>query len=151
MHWNCPLNLRFMQHLEDALNVSLCGHFLIVLVSMCFAAFSLVTVQYKNRCMLLHYKIVNYEMWRFDYARFASKFDLSFPGRQTYRHLCMCLCESLYINIKQNIAHFCIMTAYHYVIKWEGQHWRMWLVRKCHIFTHYLIKQHFKKKKSYSK
>ena len=37
-----------MQELEDALNVSLCGHFLIVLAVMCFAAFSLVTVRYKN-------------------------------------------------------------------------------------------------------
>ena len=37
-----------MQYLEDALSVSLCGHFVIVLVVMCFAAFSLVTVQYKN-------------------------------------------------------------------------------------------------------
>jgi len=41
-----------MQQLEDALNLSLCGHFLIVLVEMCFCAFSLVTVQYKNCCML---------------------------------------------------------------------------------------------------
>jgi len=37
-------------------------------------------------------------------GRFASKFDLGFPGRQIYRHLCMCmriivchLCVSLYI------------------------------------------------------
>jgi len=40
-----------MQHLEDALNVSLCGHFLILLVAMCFAAFSVVTVGYKNVCI----------------------------------------------------------------------------------------------------
>jgi len=37
-----------MQQLEDALNVSLCGHFLIALATMCFAAFSVVTVQYKT-------------------------------------------------------------------------------------------------------
>jgi len=43
-----PLIYRFLQNLEDALNVSLCGHFLIVLVAMCFTAFSAVTVQYKN-------------------------------------------------------------------------------------------------------
>jgi thiosulfate reductase cytochrome b subunit len=42
---------RFMQQLEDALNVSLCGHFLILLAAMCFTAFSIVTVQYKNCCM----------------------------------------------------------------------------------------------------
>jgi len=41
-----------MQHLEEALNVSLCGHFLILVVAMCFAAFSVVTVQYKKRGML---------------------------------------------------------------------------------------------------
>jgi hypothetical protein len=39
---------RFMQEVEDALNVSLCGHFLIMLATMCFAAFSVVTVQYKS-------------------------------------------------------------------------------------------------------
>jgi hypothetical protein len=37
-----------MQQLEDAMNVSLCGHFVISLIAMCFAAFSVVTVQYKN-------------------------------------------------------------------------------------------------------
>jgi hypothetical protein len=37
-----------MQHFEEALNVSLCGHFLILLVTMCFDAFSLVMVLYKN-------------------------------------------------------------------------------------------------------
>jgi len=51
-----------MQHMEDALNVSLCGHFLIVLATMCFAAFSLVTVQYKNCCVLLYYKLVKDDM-----------------------------------------------------------------------------------------
>jgi hypothetical protein len=34
----------FMQQLEDALSVSLCGQFLILLAAMCFAAFSAVTV-----------------------------------------------------------------------------------------------------------
>jgi len=47
-----------MQHLENALNVSLCGHFLILLATMCFTAFSAVTVQYKNWCILLLYKIL---------------------------------------------------------------------------------------------
>jgi len=37
-----------MQQLEDALNISLCGHFLTLLATMCFAAFSVVTVRYKN-------------------------------------------------------------------------------------------------------
>jgi hypothetical protein len=37
-----------MQQLEDALNIVLCGHFIIMLAAMCFAAFSVVTVQYKN-------------------------------------------------------------------------------------------------------
>jgi len=41
-----------MQQLEDALNVSLCGHFLIALATMCFAAFSVITVQYRKCCML---------------------------------------------------------------------------------------------------
>ena len=36
---------RFMQQLEDALNISLCGHFLILLAAMCFSALSVVTVQ----------------------------------------------------------------------------------------------------------
>jgi len=39
------LTHRFMQQLEDALNISLCGHFLILLATMCFAAFSVVMVQ----------------------------------------------------------------------------------------------------------
>jgi len=39
-----------MQHLEDALNIGLCGHFLVLLATMCFAAFSAVTVRYKNCC-----------------------------------------------------------------------------------------------------
>jgi len=62
-YWTYSLKLRFMQHLEDALNVSVCGHLLIALAAMCFAAFSTVTVQYNNCSILLHYKIVNYEMW----------------------------------------------------------------------------------------
>jgi hypothetical protein len=37
---------RFMQRLEDVLNVSLCGHFPILLATMCFATFSVGTVQY---------------------------------------------------------------------------------------------------------
>jgi len=56
------LEHRFMQHLEDALNVSLCGHLLITLAAMCFTAFSAVTVRYKNCCMLLNYNIGNDEM-----------------------------------------------------------------------------------------
>jgi hypothetical protein len=41
-----------MQQLEDVLNASLCGHLLITLVTMCFTAFSAVTVQYMKSCML---------------------------------------------------------------------------------------------------
>jgi hypothetical protein len=37
-----------MQQMENALNISLCGHFLIMLATMCFAAFSIVTVQYNK-------------------------------------------------------------------------------------------------------
>jgi hypothetical protein len=37
-----------MQQVEDALNLFLCGHFLILLATMCFAAFSAVTVEYKT-------------------------------------------------------------------------------------------------------
>jgi hypothetical protein len=51
-----------MQQLENALNVSLCGHFLILVAMMCFTAFSVVTVQYKNSYVLLHYKMVKGEM-----------------------------------------------------------------------------------------
>ena len=40
-----------MQQMENALNIGLCGHFLIMLATMCFAAFSVVTVQYNKRCM----------------------------------------------------------------------------------------------------
>ena len=42
-----PLIHRLMEQLEDTLNASLCGHFLIMLATMCFAAFSAVTVWYK--------------------------------------------------------------------------------------------------------
>jgi len=34
-----------MQQLEETLNVSVCGYFLILLAAMCIAAFSVVTVQ----------------------------------------------------------------------------------------------------------
>ncbi|GFG28114.1 hypothetical protein Cfor_00533, partial [Coptotermes formosanus] len=34
--------MAYMQQLEDALNVALCGHFLILLATTCFAAFSAV-------------------------------------------------------------------------------------------------------------
>jgi len=54
---------RYMQQLEDAFNISLCGHFLILLVAMCFSAFSVVTVQYKNCCMLLQLKTLTAEMY----------------------------------------------------------------------------------------
>ena len=48
LNFNIPLSHRFMQQLEDALNISLCGHFVIALAVMCFAAFSVVTVQYNK-------------------------------------------------------------------------------------------------------
>jgi hypothetical protein len=38
---------RFMQQLEDALNIDLCGHFLTSLIATCLAAFSAVTVRLK--------------------------------------------------------------------------------------------------------
>jgi len=47
-NFNVPLSHRFIQQLEDALNVCLCGHFLIFLAAMCFSAFSVVTVQYNK-------------------------------------------------------------------------------------------------------
>jgi len=42
-----------MQQLEDALNVSLCGKFLISVATMCIAAFSIVTVQYNKSWRLI--------------------------------------------------------------------------------------------------
>jgi hypothetical protein len=39
---------RFMQQLEDLLNIGLCGHFLVELATMCFSAFSALTVRYNN-------------------------------------------------------------------------------------------------------
>jgi hypothetical protein len=50
---NLPLSHRYIQQLEDALNVSLCGHFLILLATMCIAAFSGVTVSITNLGVLL--------------------------------------------------------------------------------------------------
>jgi len=41
-----------MQQLEDALNITLGGHFLITLAGMCFAAFSTVAVNYMKCCLL---------------------------------------------------------------------------------------------------
>ena len=52
-----------MQYLEDALNVSLCGHFLIVLATMCFASFSVGTVQYKT---VVYFYIIKYGMMKCD-------------------------------------------------------------------------------------
>jgi hypothetical protein len=37
-----------MQQLEDALNIALCGHFLIILATLCMAAFSVVAVKCKK-------------------------------------------------------------------------------------------------------
>ena len=53
---------RFIRKMEDLLNIGLCGHFLIELATMCFSAFSAVTVQYNNCFVLLHYKLVYDEM-----------------------------------------------------------------------------------------
>ena len=47
-NFNIPLSHRFIQQLENALNVSVCGNFLILLATMCTAAFSVVTVQYNK-------------------------------------------------------------------------------------------------------
>jgi len=46
-----------MQQLEDALNIGLCGHFLILLATLCMAAFSVVAVQYKEFCKMTQYDI----------------------------------------------------------------------------------------------
>ena len=56
-NFNIPLPHRFMQQLEDALNFSLCGTFLISMATMCFTAFSAVTVQYKKTWRFLSLKI----------------------------------------------------------------------------------------------
>ena len=40
-----------MQQMENALNIGLCGHFLLMLATMCFDAFSVVMVRYKIYCM----------------------------------------------------------------------------------------------------
>jgi len=40
-----------MQQMEDTLNIGMCGHFLILLATMCLAAFSVVTVQWKKYCV----------------------------------------------------------------------------------------------------
>jgi ABC-type arginine transport system permease subunit len=54
-HFRCTVHFlpihRYMQQMEGTLNIGLCGHFLILLATMCFAAFSVVTVQYTNCCM----------------------------------------------------------------------------------------------------
>jgi hypothetical protein len=52
-----------MQQLEDALNVYLCGHLLILLATMCTAAFSLVTVRYKKswKFIIKNKSFVKYE------------------------------------------------------------------------------------------
>jgi hypothetical protein len=52
---------RFMQQLEDSLNIGLCGHFLILLAILCMAAFSVVAVQYKKVYKMIqfeHYNII---------------------------------------------------------------------------------------------
>jgi hypothetical protein len=49
-----------MQQLEDALNIGLCGHFLIMLATMCFAAFSVVAVKYKKFCKIIQSLTLKY-------------------------------------------------------------------------------------------
>jgi len=46
-----------MQQLEDALNIGLCGHFLILLATLCMAAFSIVAVQYNKFCKMMQIDI----------------------------------------------------------------------------------------------
>jgi len=43
-----------MQQIEVALSVPVCGHFLIILATMCFASFSIVTVQYNKYWNIYH-------------------------------------------------------------------------------------------------
>jgi len=54
-----------MQQLEDALNFSLCGYFLILMATMCFTAFSAVTVQYnKSRSFII--KNISFVNWAYE-------------------------------------------------------------------------------------
>ena len=53
---------RFMQQLEDALNIGLCGHFLIVLATLCLAAFSIVAVQYNKFCKIIRFEHYNFTL-----------------------------------------------------------------------------------------
>jgi hypothetical protein len=62
-NFNTSFSHRFMQQLEDALNVSLCGKFLISVATMCIAAFSIVTVQYNNSWSFYHYKYQLCKIW----------------------------------------------------------------------------------------
>jgi hypothetical protein len=48
-----------MQQLEDALNIGLCGHFLILLAILCMTAFSVVAVQYKQLCKMIQLININ--------------------------------------------------------------------------------------------
>jgi hypothetical protein len=49
-----------MQQLEDALNIGLCGHFLILLAILCMAAFSVVAVQYEKLCKMIQFITLKY-------------------------------------------------------------------------------------------
>jgi len=49
-----------VQQLEDALNIGLCSHFLILLAILCMAAFSVVAVQYKKFSKIIQFVILKY-------------------------------------------------------------------------------------------
>jgi hypothetical protein len=89
-----------MQHLEDALNICLCGHFLIMLAMMCFTAFSVVTVRYRNGCVLLHCKIVserrNVTMCGvIDVHKYSITIFLV-DNLSIFICVCVCVCVSIY-------------------------------------------------------
>jgi len=50
-----------MQQLEETLNVSVCGFFLISLAAMCIAAFSVVTVQFSRTFFIENNRILKCE------------------------------------------------------------------------------------------
>jgi hypothetical protein len=109
---------RFMRQLEDALNVSLSGHFLILLATICFAAFSAVTVQYK-KCACCWIKIY----WLPKYKAVCSgnvhqhltsilRLDTFLP---TYLITYLIICLSIYLSIYLSIVYLHIYLNHIYI------------------------------------
>jgi len=86
-----------MQQLEDTLNVSLCGSFLIALAGMCFAAFSMVTVEYKN-FILKNYRTVTPEIFHF-----CSQYICTFYVNLQVENLFRFMCIYIYIHIYKSM------------------------------------------------